>query len=73
MPASCRNLKALMCDPKSGATAAECQAWSKNVADWNAKLPANVTAETCQAAFAQNQSGLALRRASGGPPPAPTP
>lgn len=64
MPASCRNLINLMCDPASGARPEECAAWKNNVASWQQKLPPNVTAETCQSAFETSQKGLALRRES---------
>lgn len=64
MPASCRNLIKLMCDPASGAKPEECTAWKSNVASWQQKLPPNVTADTCQAAFDTSQKGLALRRES---------
>lgn len=64
MPASCRNLINLMCDPTSGARPEECTAWKSNVASWQQKLPPNVTAETCQSAFDTSQKGLAMRRES---------
>lgn len=64
MPVPCRALITLMCDPKSGATPAECAAWKGNVASWQTKLPPKVTTETCQSALDASQKGLALRRES---------
>ncbi len=59
---ACAGYVALMCDPKTGATAAECTAAKTNSASWTTKLPPSAATETCQAAFDASKNGLALRR-----------
>ncbi len=66
--AACNQFVALMCNPSSGATPAECTAWKENATRWRATLPPDDAAKLCSDARQSSEKGLALRRASKPPP-----
>jgi serine/threonine protein kinase len=71
LPPSCQSFLALMCNPASGSTPAECSAWKKNVQNWHTTMPPAQVESTCASAHQSSKEGLALRRASSPPTPPP--
>lgn len=73
LPPTCAKWIALMCDPTSGSTPAECTSLRDTLGKMKDRIPKDQLVDLCHKSYNASVQTLPMRKASTVQPPGPTP